>query len=372
MRYAVISDIHANDSALHHVLIDAQAQGAERIVCLGDVVGYGPLPQEALARVRGTEALVLAGNHDDAVSGRQGADEFIDLAGEAVKRHHAALSASELDWLAALPYCGRFGEAVAAHGDFVEPKAFNYIETEEDAARNFRAFDGPLAFVGHTHHPELFVTGASGRTYRLGAQDFVLEAGKRYIVNPGSVGYPRECDGTCWSSYVLYDDATHTVTFRRLPFSVSSVMQRGKTPRRRLALLAGGGITAVAIGAALLFRPAARPADEAEIKAAAQELKAAECRSLRLAERTLPLALTDREVCANLRLGRGSDPIELRIVFRSGDGAVLREEHLLVRSSSSKRFRVPAGSTTASFAASRTEAGSEPRVTSFEPAVAGR
>ena len=80
MRYAIISDIHANLEALERVLADAKSCGAERIICLGDVVGYGPRPAETLARVRSACAAIVAGNHDDAVSGRMDASDFIDLA----------------------------------------------------------------------------------------------------------------------------------------------------------------------------------------------------------------------------------------------------------------------------------------------------
>ena len=99
MKYAIISDIHANVTALQNVLADAKAQGAEKIVCLGDVVGYGPLPSETVALARKECFIVLAGNHDDAVSGRGDASTFIDLAKEAVERHRAALSEEDVEWL---------------------------------------------------------------------------------------------------------------------------------------------------------------------------------------------------------------------------------------------------------------------------------
>lgn len=232
MIYAVLSDVHANLDALDRVLADATRHGAREFVCLGDIVGYGPLPRETLARIRTRCRTVLAGNHDDAVSGRGDASLFIDLAAEAVARHKAALDAEAIAWLRTLPYTARVGGAICAHGDFREPARFIYIENEADAQANFQRFPGQLAFVGHTHEPTIFLTGRSGTVYRLAPQDFVLEDGKRYIVNLGSVGYPRATGGTCVSSYVLYNTDTRTVTFRFLPFAVSSVMQRGQTPSR--------------------------------------------------------------------------------------------------------------------------------------------
>jgi len=103
------------------------------------------------------------------------------------------------------------------------------------AKRHF-AIAAQVVFVGHTHVPEIFVVGASGNVHRLAPQDFVLEDGKRYIVNVGSVGYPRERNGMCLSSYVIYDTDEKAVRFQFLPFSVASVMQRGTAPARRKIL----------------------------------------------------------------------------------------------------------------------------------------
>ena len=99
MKYAVISDIHANLQALETVLKDAEAQGAEKVVCLGDVVGYGPPPAETLRRVRSAAETVLAGNHDDAVSRRFPLTDFTPFAAAAVERHRAAIRTLNLDEL---------------------------------------------------------------------------------------------------------------------------------------------------------------------------------------------------------------------------------------------------------------------------------
>ena len=195
MKYAIISDIHANLTALKNVLADSKAQGVEKIVCLGDVVGYGPLPAETVALARKECFIVLAGNHDDAVSGRGDASTFINLAKEAVERHRAALSEEDVAWLKSLPYTCTIDKAVAAHGDVFDPPKFYYILDEKGAEANFAKSDARLVFVGHTHEPAIFLTGRSGAVYKTGPQDFTIEEHKRYIVNPGSVGYPREAGG---------------------------------------------------------------------------------------------------------------------------------------------------------------------------------
>ena len=133
MKYAIISDVHANETALRAVLEDAKRHGAEKIVCLGDVVGYGPLPVETAALVRKECFVTLAGNHDDAVSGRGDASTFIDLAKDAVERHRAALSEDDLAWLRSLPYTCTLDKAVAVHGDLFDPPKFYYVLDEKGA-----------------------------------------------------------------------------------------------------------------------------------------------------------------------------------------------------------------------------------------------
>ena len=226
MRYAIISDVHANESALRAVLADAADMRAEKIVCLGDVLGYGPDPVLALELVYRKAHVCLAGNHDDAVSGRYPVEDFTSFATAAVERHRAALAPSALDWLSHLPHeCsfpGPDGSATGAfacvHGDFSAPQGFNYVLEPQDAMPSWEARSEQLLFVGHTHKPGIFVLGASGEPHLLDPEDFVLEDGKRYLVNVGSVGYPRS--GTCRSSYCVYDDAERAVYFRTVPFDL--------------------------------------------------------------------------------------------------------------------------------------------------------
>ena len=158
MIFAILSDVHANEMALEAVLADAKGNGAERFICLGDVVGYGPEPEKAAALVREAAAVTLAGNHDDAVAGRLDPADFIDLAADAVARHREALSSGSLVWLKCLPYTFVEGRFACAHGDFTRPEAFNYVTDEEEAAANFAARTEQLLFVGHSHVPGIFLT----------------------------------------------------------------------------------------------------------------------------------------------------------------------------------------------------------------------
>lgn len=220
MRYAIISDVHANEAALRAVLTDAADAQAEKIICLGDVLGYGPEPVAALELVYRRAHVCLAGNHDDAVAGRFPVEDFTDFAAEAVQRHRAAVTQEARDWLNHLPYTCAFEGFACAHGDFSNPENFNYVLEPQDALPSWEARTEQLLFVGHSHQPGIFVLGASGTPHHIDAADFTLEDGKRYIVNPGSVGYPRS--GDCRSSYCIYDDVERTVEFRTLPFDLDT------------------------------------------------------------------------------------------------------------------------------------------------------
>jgi len=379
MKYAILSDLHANESALRRVLKDAVAQGVRRFVCLGDVVGYGPLPAETLNLLRQMNPSVIAGNHDDAVSGRIDPADFIDLAGDAVRRHREALGPEARHWLGSLAYTVRFGEAVGTHGDFTNPPAFFYIENEEDAAANFRATTAPLLFFGHTHVPALFLTGQSGKVYQLTPQDFTLEEGKRYLVNPGSVGYPREADGVCRSSYVIYDADSRSVYFRYLPFSVASVMQRGRTPRR-LRLLAGAVFASAGLagGAALLLAPDAKVVTQTEVVEKVVEKVVTRTvekpapetdPALELDSRTLSIPLGHTFLRANVRLEKESVPVQLKVLFKDAQGKTTGMEATSVKTASKQRWKIPAGTATAVLALSRIKAGDQPKVASFAPAT---
>lgn len=358
MIYAVISDVHANEAALRAVLEDAASQGAEKVICLGDTVGYGPAPAAALALVREHCCAVLAGNHDDAVCGRIGAEDFIDLAGEAVERHREELSTGDLKYLGSLPYIYEGDGFLAAHGDLTVPEKFFYVDDEDDARANFAQNDAALMFVGHTHVPKLSLTGKSGAVYVVDAQDFTMEPSKRYIVNPGSVGYPRERGGKCMSSYVLYDSDEKTVVFRFLPFNVATVLQRGgrrKSGRTAFWLASLSVIAAVCMSLSFLLSPGGQTSETDD--------------SLFVDSAVLDVSSMEN-VSANLKLARTSCPLQLSITFRNSAGQPLGEERLTVRRSSMKGFKVPDGAVSALFALTKNAEGDMPQITSFCPAKA--
>jgi predicted phosphodiesterase len=364
MIHAVISDIHANAIALEAVLADAASCGAGSVVCLGDIVGYGPEPEKAVDAIRRSAAATVAGNHDDAVSGRFDPADFIDLAADAVARHREALSGGSIEWLKSLPYVFEGGTFVCAHGDFTSPKTFEYVIDEDQAAANFAARREQLMFVGHSHVPGIFVIGASGKVHQLAPADFTIEDGKRYIVNPGSVGYPRTDGGICESTYVLFDDKERTVTFRRLPFSVRSVMQTGRNPKRtrRLTIAAIATAAAIAAGAAAWFlAPDKRVETVTEVvtnsvtKVVERTVTAVAAIGHidRHAECGIPNGT--KKVALQVKLAKGSPAVQLQLLFQDAQGKTLGDERWTVKKSRKASVKVPPSAVKAILQAGRVD-----------------
>lgn len=358
MVYAIISDVHANAIALSAVLEDARRCGAKKLLCLGDVVGYGPEPESTASTIRARAAFTLAGNHDDAVSGRLDASDFIDLAADAVSRHREALSEENLAWLKSLPYTYNGKSFLCAHGDFTSPKTFEYISDEQEAAANFAATKAQLMFVGHSHVPGIFLIGASGKVYSLPPTDFTLEDGKRYIVNPGSVGYPRTNGNVCESTYVLYDDAEKTISFRQIPFTVRSVMQTGRNPKRlkKRIVAAAACAAAVAAGAvAWMLAPEERVETVTEVLTNSVTRVVEKVVAIRQIDRTENRTLfsTDKKLRVEVKLAKGSPAAQLQLAFKDESGKILWEERWTAKKSKKATVSVPRGAASATLSAGR-------------------
>jgi diadenosine tetraphosphatase ApaH/serine/threonine PP2A family protein phosphatase len=222
MRYAIVSDLHGNLQAWRAVLRDiaGAGAGADRILCLGDVVGYGPNPAEVMESVYAEAHRIVLGNHDAALCGRMDTSRFNDEARQILDWTRSRVSADAVKLAATWPLQLQGRGFRCAHATFDAPARFGYVEEAEDAAASWAAVPDPLLFVGHTHRPAVFVLGASGTPHLIEAQDFVVEPGKRFLVNVGSVGQPR--DGDPRASYAIHDSESGAVFFRRVPFDLDA------------------------------------------------------------------------------------------------------------------------------------------------------
>lgn len=224
MRYAIVSDLHANFPAWNAVMADLYAQGTDLVVCLGDVVGYGPHPAEVLNSLRSVCENCIMGNHDAAAAGIMDYSLFNAQARNAIEWTMATLGESEKSHLASLPLAIDAGDILFVHAEIAQPGRFGYVNDVRIARENFDAGRHFVTFLGHTHFPNAFVRDASGGIAELPDNDLVLESDKRYIVNVGSVGEPRN-PNDLRARYVIYDDQSHSVTFRRVEFDIAAYRQ---------------------------------------------------------------------------------------------------------------------------------------------------
>ena len=228
MKYAVMSDVHANPRALETALGDAEKFGCEKYVLLGDITGYGYDVKTTLKAVRDRFDVVLMGNHDSACVGLEPSWEVMAISNYDIDRvQREQLSEEEIAWVRDLEYVRAGKEVVFAHGDFTSPKAWNYIHSVETAVQNFFTRKERLMFCGHTHRAAVWEATNKGSfrgkfvkrfmkpATKAESVVFKLKEGSRYIVNVGSVGYPR--NDLC-SSYGIYDSDRGSITVRRLPF----------------------------------------------------------------------------------------------------------------------------------------------------------
>src|SRR5437870_9119514 len=199
MRYLVLTDIHANLEALDACLADAAARGYDRMLCLGDVVGYGADPNPVIARVQGLQPhAVVRGNHDKVACGIEQAEGFNSVAKSAARWTLETLTAPNRAWLAALPRGPQqIDELVEiCHGSPFDEDA--YIFDELDAARALKASSRPLCLFGHTHCPAIFELSGDGLDSAgatpTDAMQIDLIAEAKHLINPGSVGQPRDGD----------------------------------------------------------------------------------------------------------------------------------------------------------------------------------
>ncbi len=220
MKIAIVSDLHANLQAWKAVLRDIRGVKADMIICLGDVVGYGPNPAEVVESVWANANHCLLGNHDAALCGKIGVSTFSETAARSLEWTRTRVGAKALHYLSLLPLTVAAGGFRCAHGEFAAPGHFNYVFEPKDAAPSWQAVGEGLLFVGHTHQAGIFVIGRSRIPHRLEPQDFALEPGKRFLVNVGSVGQPR--DGDTRSGYCLYDLKAGAVYWRRVPFDLDA------------------------------------------------------------------------------------------------------------------------------------------------------
>ena len=243
MRILIVSDIHSNLSALDAVLIHAGA--FDKVWCLGDVVGYGPQPNITIERLRSLDLVCIGGNHDWAVLDRLDLEEFNPEARKAVLWTRQQLDLVNMDWLQTLTerVPTQQEKFTLTHGSPRYP-IWEYILTPPIARANFEYFDTPVCFFGHTHVPILYrLNEKEGRAIaeELPEELAVKLGPEKMLINPGSVGQPR--DGDTRASYAVLNLDAMTLTHHRVRYDIKSTqvkMQQAQLPSRLIQRLGQG------------------------------------------------------------------------------------------------------------------------------------
>ncbi|HKX60764.1 MAG TPA: metallophosphoesterase family protein [Verrucomicrobiae bacterium] len=222
MRYAVIADIHANLEAFEVVLNDAKDQKCTHYCCLGDVVGYNANPKECLDIVRSMGMPCVKGNHDEYCSTDEELEGFNPHAAEAVNWTRRQLRPEDRQWLRELKYVRLVASFSIVHATLDGPQRWGYVFDKLAAAASFTYQNTSVCFFGHTHVPVAFVRDSMvrGGTY----SKFKVEPGKKYFVNVGAVGQPR--DGNPKAGYVVYDMDDATIELRRLDYDIPTAQKK--------------------------------------------------------------------------------------------------------------------------------------------------
>lgn len=243
MRCLLISDIHANLAAFKAVLSAAEGK-YEMIWCLGDLVGYGPDPEDCVSLLKQLPHICVAGNHDWAVLGKLDVDDFNSDARRACLWTREQLSPESREYLENLPTMLVEENFTLVHGS-PRHHVWEYILYPSIAVTNFDHFATQYCLVGHTHNPVIFKYNQEGDT-RVEAllpdlEDRFLLGEDRLIINPGSVGQPR--DGDARASFVLLDTDAPAVDYCRIPYPISETQERMRQadlPSRLVSRLAYG------------------------------------------------------------------------------------------------------------------------------------
>ncbi len=230
-RIAIFGDVHGNIHALDACLAHMQKQKVTRFLCLGDLVGYGAFPVDCLRRVASLHGIILQGNHDEAAASEISLAEYSDGARAGVEFSRRKLTAVWRGLLGNLPLVYLDESFSACHAAPFAPALWPYVLDESVAALSLRSQPRPICFIGHTHRPAIWSISAKGALLSP-PETQQLPAGRRFLINVGSIGQPRDDD---WrASYAIFEPATRRLEFHRVAYEIakaqSAILRAGLPP----------------------------------------------------------------------------------------------------------------------------------------------
>ena len=221
-RYAIIGDIHANWDALEAVLADAESRGVTDYVCVGDIVGYNADPVRCLEKIQSLDCVTVKGNHDHYCSNDMHLHDFHPDAGSVVAWTRDQLSAEQMQYLRDLPLVSRFAGVTVVHSTLDMPDKWGYVFDPLEADAHFSYQTTPCCVYGHTHVPVVFE-----RQHTVVRHAFTrvkVTLGRRYFINVGSVGQPRDRDPR--AAYTIYEPKARTFELVRVTYDIARTQAR--------------------------------------------------------------------------------------------------------------------------------------------------
>jgi len=240
MKYAILSDIHGNLEALRSVLAEIRRYEVEKYICLGDIVGYGANPNECLRLLQSLNPYAVLGNHDAAVCGLIGLENFTPLASQAIIWTTRELKSAGKEYLASLPLVRSLGDITIFHSNLASPADWRYIKKPRETYSSFEKLTGWLGFFGHSHRPAIFQKNEQWVDYVI-ETEFPLSREEQYLINVGSVGQPRDRDPR--ASFAVFDNESGELKIIRVKYPIRKAQKKIRAaglPERLAARLAEG------------------------------------------------------------------------------------------------------------------------------------
>jgi diadenosine tetraphosphatase ApaH/serine/threonine PP2A family protein phosphatase len=223
MKYGFFSDVHANLEALKACIIDFRAEKLDKLYFLGDAVGYGPFPDECVKLINDVASVKLMGNHDYAALGLMETDYFNQYAAESMGWTKNSISRKTIEIMSNFDIKHVFNDILLVHSSPKEPELWHYILDMDDARESFEYFTERICLVGHTHRPYIVCKVDSGDTFLSKQAEETISEDRRYLINIGSLGQPR--DGDPRSCYMIYDAATKIIRHKRVAYNVKATQR---------------------------------------------------------------------------------------------------------------------------------------------------
>ena len=223
MRFAIFGDIHSNLEAFQAVLADAKAHHCTHFVCLGDIVGYNANPKECLDIVRDLDCPTVKGNHDELACMSNHPANVSGLANEGITYTRSQLLPEDFTWLDSLKFVRQVRDFTVVHATLDTPHKWGYVLNQLDAGASFSYQHTQLCCFGHTHVPRAYIRDHQVHSIE-GWDRILIEPGKKYFLNVGSVGQPR--DGNWRASYAIFHAKEHFIQLRRVEYDLETAQQK--------------------------------------------------------------------------------------------------------------------------------------------------